>query len=354
MPQTERKGWIDIARALAMIFVIFGHVGNETVAAGVSADAVYGGIATVINPLKLPLFFAISGYLFSAKNDDPAFFFKKMLRTRLIPYAVWGSFMGIVAFGMDMYRCGFQTSRIGSLLVSNYLVPFVRGNLIWFIPCLIVLEILFFAMQKLARHNLVALTAITLVCTALGYWWSAGGVVKPWKLDTALTCTQFMTLGYLIRHVVEEKTAAISMKKQAVLCLGVYAVALCLLQFVWPGCTVDINRGRYFNPIVFSLLSWVGVYAVFCVTKLCREMRPLLFVGRNTFIYFVWHMYAAKLVLTVGLKLPFAGALPMTLLVLIVTAVVCVLVAVVCLFVNRFLPFTVGHRAAPRGKSAGA
>ena len=33
MPQTERKGWIDIARALAMIFVIFGHVGNETVAA---------------------------------------------------------------------------------------------------------------------------------------------------------------------------------------------------------------------------------------------------------------------------------------------------------------------------------
>ena len=43
MPQTERKGWIDIARALAMIFVIFGHVGNETVAAGVSADAVYGG-----------------------------------------------------------------------------------------------------------------------------------------------------------------------------------------------------------------------------------------------------------------------------------------------------------------------
>ena len=47
----ERKLWIDALRALAMLFVIFGHqVGN------------YIPYYVFTSPIKIPLFFMITGY----------------------------------------------------------------------------------------------------------------------------------------------------------------------------------------------------------------------------------------------------------------------------------------------------
>lgn len=54
--EKARKNWLDAARALAMLFVIFGHVGNELFANNVSADTVYLPLLKIINPIKVPLF----------------------------------------------------------------------------------------------------------------------------------------------------------------------------------------------------------------------------------------------------------------------------------------------------------
>ena len=141
-PAGGRLGWVDIARALAMLAVIFGHVGTESVGAGYTHDGAYGLITMIINPVKLPVFFALSGYLYSHRYDDCEQLAHRTLRARIIPYVFWGTFMGLVATAMDLMRCGFDFGRLPSLLLSNYILPLLRGNLIWFIPCLTVLELI--------------------------------------------------------------------------------------------------------------------------------------------------------------------------------------------------------------------
>ena len=96
--EKARKNWLDAARALAMLFVIFGHVGNELFANSITADAAYFPVLSVINPVKVPLFFAVSGYLFSDKNDNAKRFFGKMLTGRLIPYAFWAHLWALSRF----------------------------------------------------------------------------------------------------------------------------------------------------------------------------------------------------------------------------------------------------------------
>lgn len=394
-----RLGWVDIARALAMLAVIFGHVGTESVGAGYTQDGAYGLITMIINPVKLPIFFALSGYLYSHRYDDPAQLARRTLRARLIPYAFWGSFMGLVATAMDLMRCGFDFGRLPSLLLSNYILPLLRGNLIWFIPCLTVLELIFALLLRLSRKRMPPLILLTALCTTLGYIISSRGEIMPWKFDTALTSTQFMTLGYLLRRLSDRMRNSADMPKmvknvdyvenaaneiaqsgaareivsgtaapnggakslpyrimsalhdlhpgiRAAIYTALYAALLASFNLVWRGCTVNMNLGGYFHPVLFTVLSFVGILAVFAISELIGSSRVLCFIGRNTFVFFVWHMYAAKAGLALLGLLPHSSALPMTAAVLIVTVFSAAVAALVSAAVNRFIPFSVGR---PRG-----
>ena len=55
----QRKDWIDVLRAIAVLFVIYGHMGRGMWLYYVSTS-----------PIKIPLFFAISGYLFNERDGD--------------------------------------------------------------------------------------------------------------------------------------------------------------------------------------------------------------------------------------------------------------------------------------------
>ena len=55
----KRIDWLDALKAIALIFVVFGHIlleGSE--------------YFVVTSPVKIPLFFAVSGYLFSIKKGE--------------------------------------------------------------------------------------------------------------------------------------------------------------------------------------------------------------------------------------------------------------------------------------------
>lgn len=112
-------------------------------------------------------------------------------------------------------RCGFDFGRLPSLLLSNYILPLLRGNLIWFIPCLTVLELIFALLLRLSRKRMLPLVLLTVLCTALGYIVSSRGEIMPWKFDTALTSTQFMTLGYLLRRLSDRMRSSADVSKMA-------------------------------------------------------------------------------------------------------------------------------------------
>lgn len=343
MAFTKRKGWIDIARAFAMIFVIFVHIGNELVANGLQRDTAFNTVTTAMNPIKIPLFFMISGFLFSVKNKSCRHFMHRELRTRLIPYLIWGSFMGIVGVAMDLIRSGFNFSNLKKFVLSEYVLPLVRGNLIWFVPCLFVVEVLFFCLLKISKQNLLILSALAAVCTVAGYYLSSERVL-PWKVDTALTSLQFMTFGYLLKNA--PRPAALKKcfnSKTACVGLGAFYLLLLLgMNALWPGVRVDVNRGQYFHPAGFTLLALVGALFIITLSMAIQNNKLLEFIGKNSLTYFIWHMYIAKAVIFVLKQIGFIRITPMCVTALLTTAVSCLAVAAVCRVINKYFGISVG------------
>ena len=73
--QSNRKAWVDGLRALAMLFVIFGHQVH-----GMTPYYVF------TSPIKIPLFFMITGYVFNDGRTSSRDFFKNLFLKLVIPW----------------------------------------------------------------------------------------------------------------------------------------------------------------------------------------------------------------------------------------------------------------------------
>jgi len=76
--KTKRLQYVDIARGIAMICIILGHLGNPA-------------INRVVFTFHVPIFFFITGYFTSTKRS------KNKIRTLLVPYAI--SCLAIIILG---------------------------------------------------------------------------------------------------------------------------------------------------------------------------------------------------------------------------------------------------------------
>ena len=74
--QKARLDWLDVLRAMAMLFVIYGHISK------------LGEFYLFTNPIKIPLFFAISGFLMYGREGNPKVFFSRMLKRIIIPWLI--------------------------------------------------------------------------------------------------------------------------------------------------------------------------------------------------------------------------------------------------------------------------
>ena len=71
----QRKSWLDALRAMAMLYVVFGHQAQW-------CEAFF----LFTTPIKIPLFFAISGYLFNYYNGQQVLFFKNCFFKLVFPF----------------------------------------------------------------------------------------------------------------------------------------------------------------------------------------------------------------------------------------------------------------------------
>lgn len=122
-----RLQYVDIARGIAMICIILGHLGNPS-------------INRVVFTFHVPIFFFITGYFTSTKRSLPEFT-KNKARTLLVPYAmaclviiILGTLLGFhYGNAADAFKGWIYASIYGA--GDSYTVPFyIKGiGAIWFL-----------------------------------------------------------------------------------------------------------------------------------------------------------------------------------------------------------------------------
>ena len=127
----KRKEWVDLIRALAMFFVIFGHI-----IGWVPAYFVY------TSPIKIPLFFVITGYVFNYERKSTVDFLKNLFFKLIIPWLV---------LSIPFTFLKLSTGNLSDVLKEIKYI--LTGVTIWYMPCCIVAEIIWFFINKYGKSK---------------------------------------------------------------------------------------------------------------------------------------------------------------------------------------------------------
>ncbi len=300
MPQQlrsqQRLTYIDTAKGLGMLFVIFAHV-NYT-----------PQLLVPIYSFHMPLYFILSGMLFRRERYDSfPQFLKRRFQTLLIPYLILSLLS--VAYGYwseHLFPELFSIS--GKKYISYFLHIFTapRSGLLintplWFVTCLFVVESIYFLLSGRKKWQIAGICFV-LACTG---WLLESGLLPfnnkllPWSLDSGLFALSFYAFGNLFRDRICSAAHKLDTHPRRIpMCLGL----LLLLLILWyppmiANGKVTLGSKVLNNGFLFFLTGILGTFAILLVSLLLKKSRFLTFCGQNSFYLMSTHYMIRKFTL---------------------------------------------------------
>lgn len=291
-----RLDYIDIAKSLGMLTIIWGHV-----RLGDWSNA-------FVYAWHIPLFFVLSGMVFD-KNRYANFssFLLKKVKSLLIPYVIfsfltwviWAVFSFIVQAPIQSYWMPLAQTFIaqgsGGFLVHN--VP------LWFVTCLFVMELLYYFIADLRRSWIIIVTILlaALSYCLITYWTGWDVTLLPWNLEVACLGLPFYAVG----HLIVQKWGHQSMQEKVSSHRGISVLLIMFLAVVviigsnYNGSISFGHSDLGKNVFVSYACAFFGVSMMIIVSMLLTVsswnqkdtllMKVLKWFGRNSFIAMVIH-----------------------------------------------------------------
>ncbi|MDD3014155.1 MAG: acyltransferase family protein [Candidatus Gastranaerophilales bacterium] len=331
---SDRIKWLDIAKGIGIIFVIFAHVLTISPA-----------LLNYIYSFHMPLFFFISGYLFSdTKYKTLKDFSKKKAQTLLVPYFIFSAVSFIywaliqTRMGDDIQHPNLFHAFIG-IFYSNPADHAMSYNVaLWFLTCLFCTEILFFIVKKRNenKHHLI----ISLVLfSILGYLYSLYVHFNlPWSIDVAFSAVVFYGVGYLFKTVNKNDYFLQKFSRIPVL-LIVVAVNYFLSQINHE---IDMASNELHNYFLFYTGAFLGIFSWISVSFLIKESKYLSYIGKNSLIIFGLHLKVPADFLDHKLLEINARMVNGNIYGIINTIITLLFMIPVIWVINRFFPFITG------------
>lgn len=288
----NRVDYIDFAKALGMLTIMWGHI-----AAGMSVTFVYA--------FHIPLFFFLSGMVFRPeKYNDFGSFVKRKVQTLIVPYviysiitwAIWAVFSYITHTPVESYFAPLFETIIarGS---EGYLVHNVP---LWFVSCLFVVELSYYWISKLKDSFAIIIATVLAV---LGYLLVNkveffDFTTLPWSIEVAMMAMIFYCLGHqAVKHIGYSKVQDIVGNNKLVS----FFLMLVAFVIVFYGAKANgqpsMGHASIHNPLLFypiAVAGILGMIIVSCLFSLSKanergNLNGLKFFGRNSFIAMAIH-----------------------------------------------------------------
>lgn len=295
------SGEVTLLKALAIMLVVSGHL----------EFSIFGMFPPY--SFQLALFFFISGMLFKDKYlDDVATYFKRRIKSLLVPYFAYEAFYLLVTFALVPVVGEFLGDPLS--LKSFFITPFLNGHQIlicsplWFVPQLFMTMIVFLFLMRVLRR-------INNEYISLGLFFLLGfGAIPLWKvvshtpmalivMRTAFSLF-FVYLGYFYVKHIKDKFNIFTPKWLG----GVIAVQSVLWLFNRDfdpvhgiGLSYVLVWGRFDQQIIVPVLTsltgiWVSLLAVKLLYPYLKDVKLLQDMGKCTFHIMANHLFVMYMI----------------------------------------------------------
>ncbi|MDT3401641.1 acyltransferase family protein [Mucilaginibacter terrae] len=338
----NRIYWIDYAKFIGIFLVVFGHTSIEDCV----VDSIYS--------FHMPLFFFISGYLFSfEKYANYKTFAIHRFKQLIIPYLAFNVITYIFwlligrKYGADaLIEISLFKPLIGIIYGNGNDHFLIHNVVLWFLPCLFVVESLFLLLFK--NKNLHQASIILLGLIVSGYIYTNYVKINlPWGIETAIVALVFYGFSNVFKEGLRK---ILSLPKFLLISLSVLSLVAFFFTSTQNG-RINMLGSDYNNYFLFYLLAFNGIFLVITISDLISSVFKRLlvveFIASNTLFILGFHNLSFTIIkaFTVFvLKKPLVIFDHNTALGFLLSIVTIILLIPCIIIVNKYLPFITGKQ----------
>jgi len=336
----NRIDWIDYCKALCIFLVVLGH------------SHVSLSLKSIIYVFHIPLFFFISGFLFSfEKYKDYTSFLKKRIFQLVVPYLffsittyIFWVFIGR-KFGDDANTLMSPFKPLLGILIGNDAGHFLEHCApLWFLTCLFTVENLYYLTFRHLKTSILAIIGLVtfLIIGFLDYKFNP--IRFPWGLNVALVMVVFYGIGTLLRssllNLVSQK-----IRFWSILTIISFLIVLFIAEINGK---IEVSVGYFGNYCYFFIGALAGITFVISVSKsfqlLFGNNKIIQYIGKNTLIILSLHILAGSFVKGTTF---FIFKLPLSIYenewIAIIYSIFSIITLIpAMLFINKYMPFIIG------------
>lgn len=286
MQKQARIGWVDYAKCMAIFFVVLIHTHCDYL------------LTDTLNSFTMPVFFFISGFLFSRRrNPSYGEFVYKRFRQLVVPY-LWIN-ISVYLIWLTVL-CHYGNADDGALEWHEPLLAVALGlpqGLVhdiplWSLLCFFIVEILYYPLQGKVIRNDAAIAAIFFViASGLSLMSPEEGAMLPLSLAPAASAVVFYSLGHLARKH-EYRLKNVFQPNVPVLLLS-WLMIVAGLTFNSP---VSFFTGHIGHPLFFMAGATGGIVFVIQVSayfsRISYDPAYIRFISRGTLLICGFHLLA--------------------------------------------------------------
>ena len=286
----KRLAWPDVAKGVSILGVIVLHV---CLAVPGGMDTLLARANSVMDPLRMPLFFLVSGF-FSAKILDYSLteLFVRRLWFFLVPYAVWVPVE--IKLKFIEFKLVFDADSVGADEILWRML--IGANLAWFLWALVLFNLVLWSLRKLPPPVAIAASFAPLL-------------LLPWHdkipiVGMLILYLPFFVGGLHLRGPISRFAAtATSVTRWLPAAMGFFLGVMLVKLFA------QVDPDRVALPWILPGMDVIGHYEAALLVRLSRELlslplaivvavaithlphlsNDLQFVGRHTLPMYIGH-----------------------------------------------------------------
>lgn len=283
MQENKRTGWIDVAKGVGILSIIFSHTG-------------YLPLSVFFTPLihtyMIPVFLFVGGYLYKPGTNFLDYI-KLKIKKLLVPYVIFFLISSLIWF---FIRSGYSASVLDipyQIIFTGFILgkgTIINGPL-WFLiayfSALILVRLIFFWWE---RRNLVNKLLLAFLFILLFLIIKKEYGYTSFSYDLVLLFSGYLLLGRFI-YIYRNRLFTVRFITLSIIVfiLGVYRNG-----------ETNINFRVTHNPVIFIINSLSGTFLVFYFSRILEKifgnyLESVKFIGRNSLIFFSIHWPAMQL-----------------------------------------------------------
>ncbi len=263
-----RNKQIDVLRGIGAILVVIGHLVPYE-----------GNIKILLYAFHMPLFFFLSGFLFSNKKSFKDYIISN-LKSLILPYFIFNIISFI--FNLDMIiKDNFTFLQILDN-IFYYHNSIVWNSSLWFFIVLFFTKIVFYIFAKICNNSVKKLSIITLVLLSIGILLNINEIFLPFGLSIIPFAFLFFFIGYFVKKINILDKLKLNIKSLPI-------TIILIISFIFSALynkRVNMSTNIYNNYFLYFLNALIGIYICIILSKILQNSRILIIYSNLSMIMF--------------------------------------------------------------------